>query len=343
MVTQPQQTEDPSAARAPGAVLPPPEVPAGAPAYPPNAGYLPGPPAAPGPPPPGYYYAPPPEKAAVAPPPAYPPPVAGPPNSYPPAPQAPSRPSGLGVVLAIVIGAIALLIGLVILAVSWFVISRVSGTPVSTGPVHTETQSVALAGAEAADVTVTMGAGNVTLAGGAANLLDADFTYNVPAWKPEVSYTVNGASGTLTVSQPDTRGSPVGNTRYEWNLRLNNNVPLNLTANVGAGNTDLRLGSLNLSRLAVTSGAGNMTVDLTGTPRQNLDATITGGVGNTTVRLPADVGVRVVANGGLGKVTANGFTVSGDTYTNAVYGKTPMTLNITVKLGVGNMTLETVR
>src|SRR6476469_9353927 len=116
MVTHPHETEDPSPARAPGAVLPPSDGPADAspPAYPPNFAYPPGPVGEPGTRPPGYFYAPPLEKAAVAPPPAYPPPVAGPPNSYFPATTPPPRQSGLGVVLAIVIGAIALLIGLVI-------------------------------------------------------------------------------------------------------------------------------------------------------------------------------------------------------------------------------------
>jgi hypothetical protein len=296
---------------------------------------------------PGYFYASPPEKAAVAPPPApqaYPPLASGPANSYFPAPNPPRRQSGMAVFLVIGIVAIAVLVGLIVLLVGWFAISRISGTPLTVGQSRTDSQSIQLAGAEAVDVTVTMGAGNVTVSGGAPNLLDADFTYNVAAWKPEVNYTVNGASGTLTVAQPDTRGSAaLGNTRYEWNLRLNNDVPLNLTANVGAGNTDLQLGTLNLSRLTVNSGAGNTTVDLSGTPRQTLEATINGGVGNTIVRLPAATGVRVVATGGLGKVTANGFTVNGDTYTNDVYGKTPVTLNITVKLGVGNVSLETVR
>jgi hypothetical protein len=247
------------------------------------------------------------------------------------------------VVLVIGIVALAVLVGLIVLLVGWFAISRVSGTPLTVGQSHTDSQSVQLAGAAAVDVNVSMGAGNVTVGGGAADLLDADFTYNVAAWKPLVNYTVNGASGTLTVSQPDTRGSAIGNTRYEWNLRFNNDVPMKLTTNTGAGNTELRLGTLNLSRLTVNSGAGNTTMDLSGTPRQNLEATINGGVGNTTVRLPAGTGVRVVASGGLGKVTANGFTVNGDTYTNDVYGKTPVTLNIMVKLGVGNVTLETVR
>ncbi len=342
MVTQPHKTEDPSTARAPGAVLPPPEVPAGPPAYPPDPAYPPPPVGEPGTRP-GYFYAPPPEKAAVAPPPAYSPPVAGPPNSDFPATTPPRRQSGLAVVLVIGIVALAVLVGLLVLLVSWFAISRISGTPLTVGQAQTDSQSVQLAGVEAVDVNVTMGAGNVTVGGGAPNLLDADFTYNVAAWKPLVNYTVNGARGTLTVSQPDTRGSAIGNTHYEWNLHLNDNVPLNLTANVGAGNSDLQLGTLNLSRLMLNSGAGNMTVDLSGTPRRNLDATINGGVGQTTVRVPADVGVRVVATGGLGKIQVNGLRVNGDTYTNDAYGKTPVTLNITVKLGVGNVSLEMVR
>lgn len=342
MVTQPHETEDPSTARAPGAVLSPPEVPAGSPAYPPESTYPPPPSGEPGTAP-SYFY--PPPVAQGAPPPApaaYAPPVPGPANTYHAAAAPPASRTG-GIVLVIAIVVAALLLGLIILLLGWVAISRITGTSITTGQVRTESQSVQLAGAQTVDVTVSMGAGNVTLSGGAPNMMDADFTYNVDALKPQVNYNVNGTSGTLAVREPDIQGGMIGNTRYEWNLRFNNDVPMKLTTNTGAGNTELRLGTLNLSRLTVNSGAGNTTMDLSGTPRQNLEATINGGVGNTTVRLPAGTGVRVVASGGLGKVTANGFTINGDTYTNDVYGKTPVTLNITVKLGVGNVTLETVR
>jgi hypothetical protein len=214
---------------------------------------------------------------------------------------------------------------------------------VVVGPTQTDTPAIQLGGAQAANVTLTMGAGKLTLDGGATNLLDGTFTYNVDAWKPEVTYNVNGSTGTLTVRQKNENGftRTPDQVRNDWDLRLKDGVPLTLTANMGAGESKLKLGSLNLTKLDLHTGAGNVTVDLKGDWKQNLAATIEGGIGETTVKLPRDVGVRVnVAKSGLGKVHADNMTASGDTYTNVAYGHSPVTLDLTVQMGVGEITLD---
>src|SRR5579884_642595 len=71
-----------------------------------------------------------------------------------------------------------------------------------TGATRHESRSIAAGDATTARVDVEMGAGRLDLAGGADSLLDADFTYNVDAWKPRVDYRVNGGQGVLTVRQP---------------------------------------------------------------------------------------------------------------------------------------------
>ena len=104
------------------------------------------------------------------------------------------------------------------------------------------------------------------------------------------------------MAQPDTRGSAaLGNTRYEWDLRLNNEVPSNPTRRTWAlaATPISRLGTLYPSRLTVNSGAGNMTVDLSGTPRRNLDATINGGARQHNRAPPCGERRAVVATGGL--------------------------------------------
>jgi hypothetical protein len=53
-------------------------------------------------------------------------------------------------------------------------------------------------------------------------------------------------------------------------------------------------------------GAGETTVDLTGDYEQDLAATIEGGVGEATVVLPGEVGVRVNAEGDSGRSTPRG-------------------------------------
>ena len=56
-------------------------------------------------------------------------------------------------------------------------------------------------------------------------------------------------------------------------------------------------------------GAGETTVDLTGDCAHNFDASIEGVVGEATVLMPTEVGVR--AEGGLGKINAEGFPEGG--------------------------------
>ncbi len=97
-----------------------------------------------------------------------------------------------------------------------------------------------------------------------------------------------------------------GDARNEWDLRVNDDVPLDLNVQLGAGESDLDLDSLTLTAPDLSMGAGETTVDLTGDYERDLAANIEGGVGEATVRLPGEVGVRVDAEGGLGEINPEG-------------------------------------
>jgi len=209
----------------------------------------------------------------------------------------------------------------------------------TTGELQTESKSVQLGGAKSVQVQIKMAAGELKVSGGATDLLNADFTYNVPRWKPEVTYDVNGDSGQLTIQQPP-GGSHGGHMRYEWDLRLNNQVPMQINVDEGAGRAQLDLAGLQLARLELNLGAGETTINLDGPWKKDLTASVHGGVGKATLQLPRDVGVRVVAHGGLGAVNASGFSKDGDAYVNDAYGKSPVTLRIEVEGGIGEINLE---
>jgi len=215
----------------------------------------------------------------------------------------------------------------------------ISGDHVVTGETRHESRNVGVGAAQSVRVTLEMKAGELKVEGGAQQLLDADFTYNVPEWKPEVSYDVSAGVGYLEVKQPGSGGSS-GNTRNEWALRLNDKTPKEMTVNIGAGRALLSLSGLALSRLELNMGAGETTLDLTGNWKNDFAAQIHGGVGRATIRLPRDVGVHVVAHGGLGAINASGFRKDGDAYVNDQYGKSPITLQIEVEGGVGEIDLE---
>jgi hypothetical protein len=214
-----------------------------------------------------------------------------------------------------------------------------SGDRVSAGETRTESKTVALGAAHSVRVSLNMKAGELKVGGGATQLLDADFAYNVREWKPEVTYEVSGGVGNLDVEQPGSASS-TGNTRNDWDVHLNNKAPMEMTVNMGAGRATLTLTGLALSRLELNMGAGETTIDLTGDWKKDLSAQIHGGVGKATIRLPRDVGVHVVARGGLGSINASDFQKQGDAYVNDVYGKSPVTLQIEVEGGVGEIDLE---
>jgi len=212
---------------------------------------------------------------------------------------------------------------------------------VATGELRKDVKTVALGGARSAQVTLNMKAGELRVTGGATDLLDGDFIYNVAEWKPELTYEVNGGVGNLQVTQPGSDAS-VGNTRNEWDVRLNSATPTELNVNMGAGRATLTLSGMALNRLEFNMGAGETTVDLTGNWRKDLSAQIHGGVGKATVRLPRDIGVHVIAHGGLGAINAHDLQKEGDAYVNELYGKSPITLSVEVEGGVGEIDLETV-
>ena len=217
---------------------------------------------------------------------------------------------------------------------------NVDGDRVTTGETRKESKTVALGAAQSVRVNLNMKAGELKVGGGAPDLLDADFTYNVPEWKPEVKYDVSGGVGNLEIEQPGS-GSSGSNTRNEWDVHLSNKPPMEMTVNMGAGRSTLTLSGLALGRLELNMGAGETTVDLTGNWKKDLSAQVHGGVGRATIKLPRDVAVHVVAHGGLGSINASGgFIKEGDAFVNDQYGKSPVTLQVEVEGGVGEINLE---
>jgi hypothetical protein len=216
------------------------------------------------------------------------------------------------------------------------------GTP-QVGKMQSESKSVDPEDAQSARAQLKMGAGELTITGGADQLMEADFSYNVSDWKPKVSYHVSSEEGELVVKQGSGGGVRLGgDARNEWDISLNDEVPTDLVVQMGAGESDLDLDSLTLTGLKLQMGAGKTTVDLTGDYAKDFDASIQGGVGEATVMLPSGVGVKAKAQGGLGKINAEGLERVGDAYVNDAYGESNVTLNVDVQGGVGEINLEVV-
>jgi hypothetical protein len=202
------------------------------------------------------------------------------------------------------------------------------------GPAQHEFVSFDRDGAEVVRVYLKMGAGELRVGSGTEKLARADFEFNIPEWKPQVSYS----NGNLRISQPEGRNT-IGNTKYDWDLRLNREVPIEMNVNLGAGEAKLDLGSLMLRRVDIEMGVGEVQLDLRGTPKSDYNVRIRGGVGEATVHLPRDVGVYAEARGGIGEISAPGLHHDGERYYNDAYRKSPVTVKLDVQGGVGSIKL----
>jgi N-terminal domain of toast_rack, DUF2154/Domain of unknown function (DUF5668) len=196
--------------------------------------------------------------------------------------------------------------------------------------------------ATAVDVSIGLSAGELKVSGGASpdKLMEGNFDYRQPEGKPEVNYHSSAKEGTLSISQGETKlTTHWGTASNKWDIHLNDDVPSNLKIEMGAGTGDLHLAGMNLGRLQLELGAGRLDADLTGAWKRNVDVDIEGGVGSASIRLPTAIGVTVHASGGIGSVDAGGLTEHGDEYVNDAYGKSNVTMHVTVEGGVGHIRL----
>jgi uncharacterized protein DUF2154 len=237
-------------------------------------------------------------------------------------------------------------VALLAMAVAGLVVgcaTQQGGATQQVGKLHKESKSVDVGNAKSVHTTLKIGAGKLNVSGGADKLMEGEFSYNVAAWKPKVNYDVTGNTGELSVQQGGGgKGVSFGNARNEWDVRLSDEVPTDLDVQMGAGESELDMDSLSLDGLSLKMGAGKTTVDLTGDYGKSFDASIEGGVGEATVRLPSAVGVKVSAKGGLGKINSDGLKKEGQAYVNDAYSNSDVTLNINVQGGVGQINLQVV-
>lgn len=217
---------------------------------------------------------------------------------------------------------------------------------VEVGELQMQTRSVELENAESVQVNLRLAVGKLDVGGGAVEnrLMEADFAYNVAAWEPGVDYEVVGDSGELSVHQRGLdEGVPTRDVRNEWDLKLNEEVPMDLAVQMGGGVGNLDLDNLALTGLNLDVGAGAIRVDLSGDWGRDLSAVVRGGAGQVTVLLPSQMGVRVDAGTRLGRVNAEGLRKEGEAYVNDAYGDSDATLKVEVTGGVGQINLEVVQ
>src|SRR4051812_47269610 len=205
---------------------------------------------------------------------------------------------------------------------------------VVTGPPQEVPVSIERGSVDHANIELDMGAGELAVRGGADKLINGSFQFNIPSGEPHVRSSISGTHATITIEQPKNMHLG-GNQRYRWDLDLNNQVLTDLALNCGAGQARLNLGDLALRTLTVHMGAGQVDLDLRGTPARDYDVDVSGGVGQATIKLPRNVGIRAEAHGGIGQIDVTGLEKRDGYYQNGLWDNAKVNVRLKVQGGIG--------
>ncbi|NFN88701.1 hypothetical protein FDF31_17215 [Clostridium sporogenes] len=207
-----------------------------------------------------------------------------------------------------------------------------------------ETKVIDSNGAEKAKFNLNFGAGKLNISGNEEKLMKGNFIYSKKEWKPEIKYKVKDKEGKITISQPSLNGGNTSlkkNEYNEWNINLNEKIPMEINLNLGVGDFKADLNKINLKELKVEMGVGKVNLDISGDYKNDVKVNIQGGVGEATVYLPKSIGAKIKAEKGIGGVKANGFIVEdGNIYKNSQYGKSKNSIDVNIEAGVGAINIE---
>ena len=156
-----------------------------------------------------------------------------------------------------------------------------TGCGIGTGPTQELKVNEALGSAAVTDVTVSMGAGKLSIQPGGSGLVSGLIRYNVEKWKPAVTRT----DSAVTIKQGTTKGlsGVATNIINDWALELGA-APIRLAITAGAYQGTCELGGLSLQKLAIRDGASKTTVRFSApTPSQMESFTYETGASSVTV------------------------------------------------------------
>lgn len=220
----------------------------------------------------------------------------------------------------------------------WFIWGSLSRTP----PVKSKQASIPLEGAEEARIHVKHGAGRLRVAENAEPdmLLSGEFGWGmektVKREGAKLDVLLRPAHGVFPdVIFPWTWTSGHG---LDWSVHINQDVPLSLKFETGAGEAQLDFSQLNVKDLQLQTGASSTMLTLpeeAGYTRVKVEA----GVASVSLRIPENVAARIETEGGLASINVNQerFPRRGDVYISEEYESAENRIDMKIETGLGSV------
>ncbi len=227
------------------------------------------------------------------------------------------------------------LIGMLAVSVGFYGYERLIGTSGSKEVTIKKDTSQELA------VKVRFGAGNLVIQGGSTEWMDGTFDYKRKKVLPHVSYKSKRGTGVLIVEQKSTLfGFSRKNLSSQWDIQLSTDIPIDLNVDMGVSSATLDLKGIQLKKLTIDSGVSDSTIDLSGEWQKDFQAKVNLGVGDVTLLLPKQTGLKLTVDKGLGSIDMKDFTeLSNGVYVNDAYETEDISIDIQMDVGVGNVKL----
>lgn len=179
------------------------------------------------------------------------------------------------------------------------------------------------------------------------------------------NFSVSGGEATYELGMRSTGWSFPTSNGNRWDIHLTDDIPLDLTLDLGSGSSDNNLSSMELTHLEIDAGSGFSSTNLpdgsyeikadmgSGASRFILPATgeiemlVDGGSGSVRLVLPSSMDARIVVDGGSGAFSPNGRfeLVSGERWGDGIWeteGYDPDDSNridLTIDIGSGQVTI----
>src|SRR5688572_24779988 len=188
-------------------------------------------------------------------------------------------------------------------------------------------ENVGRDGATEMSLTLGYGAGELRLSGGASDLVAVKSTQQ----DVDLQRVLRSGNTAAVNVRSNTPNPAFVTTSRSWDVRVPSDIPVALTLDLGAGDFNVDLRDVMITRMTVNNGASDLTIGLP-TPKGDVPITISTGASSVTLEAPVGIQYRVTTTGGLNSIAG--------TQETAGYAAARDRLTVTISAGASSITIR---